>query len=122
SLHNRREERGARRHLVRQPLSRMRRRHAEPLLFLLLRAAKRLDALFLSARGTARLPEESRDRISHPQSPAPQYTTDVVTLGREQAALDLDPEDERRRRNIRIDRARQRDWAAQRSVPRPFQG
>ena len=59
-LHHCREERRTRRHMVRQPLSRLRRRHAEPFLFLLLRVAKRLDPLFLPARGTARVSEESR--------------------------------------------------------------
>ena len=58
---DRREERRARRHLVHQPLSRLRRRYAEPFLFLFLRSAKSLDALLLPARGTSRLSEESRN-------------------------------------------------------------
>ena len=72
-LHHRREERRARRHLVRQPLSRLRRRHAEPFLFLLLRLAKCLDPLFLPARGTARLSQEGRARIRHPRASPPQH-------------------------------------------------
>ena len=59
-LHHRGEERRDRRHLVCQPLSRLRRRYAEPLLFLLLRQAQSVDALFRAAQRVARLSAEGR--------------------------------------------------------------
>ena len=92
-LHHRREERRTRRHLVCQPLPRLRRRYAEPFLFLLVRRAQSVDALFRPAPGIARLPQEGRARIRHPKASPPQHRADVVALGREQAALDLDAED-----------------------------
>ena len=46
--HDRRKERRYRRHLVRQSLSRLRRRHAEPLLFVLLRTRATVEPLFLA--------------------------------------------------------------------------
>ena len=49
-LYHRRKERRDRRHLVRQPLPRLRRRYAEPLLFLLVRRAKSMDPLFRATR------------------------------------------------------------------------
>ncbi len=92
-LHHRREERRSRRHLVRQPLPRLRCRYAEPFLFVLVRRAKSMDALLRPAPGAAGLPQEGRCRIRHPKAPPPQHRTDVVALGRDQTPLDLNLED-----------------------------
>ena len=92
-LHHRREECRTRRHLVRQPLSRLRRRYAEPFLFVLVRRAQSVDALFRPAPGIARLSQEGRARIRHPKASPPQHRTEIVALGREQAALDFHVED-----------------------------
>ncbi len=83
---------------------------------------QRMDALFLPARGAARLSPEGRRRIRHPQASARQHRADLVALGRRQAALDLHAEDEERRRDFRIHRAGLGHRPAQRSLARALQG
>jgi hypothetical protein len=61
-LHHCRKERRARRHLVRQSLSGLRRRYAEPFLFFLVRRAEPVDPLLRPTPRTARLPQKGRAR------------------------------------------------------------
>ena len=90
------KERRTGRHVVRQPISRLRRRYAQSLLFVLVRRPKPVDPLFRATRRTARILEKGRDRARRPQPYPFQYTTDRVALGRNQASLDFQSGNRRR--------------------------
>ncbi len=72
---------GARWHLVCQSLSRLRRGHAEPLIFVLVRRTKSVDALFCPATGAARLSQEGCAGTRHKQPHPPQYRIKIIALG-----------------------------------------
>ena len=65
-LRRAREEPRRRRHVVREPVPRLSRRHPEPLLQLLVRAARRLAVLLLAAPGAAPLLRGVRRRVRDP--------------------------------------------------------
>jgi len=107
-------------HMVHQPVPRLRCRHAKPLLLFSFGARNQWTATSRNARNCWIISERSRSNMTFAAIFA-LTRIDVIAVGRDQAALDFDAGDRRRRETFESAYS-SAPSPAQRPFARPFQG